>query len=279
MRSIEVGNFEIHALTDGRLRVPAPPSPGPDAGWHPDVVADDATQVPAGAFLIRGDGRTILVDAGLGPQPFREAEFPEGLRPEGGVASGSLPVSLAEAGCAPGDVDTLVLTHLHSDHVGWLAPQGKPYFPHTKVYYGVEDWAALVDPVGRHDWTRRGLETVRSNGLLCELRGDVELAPGITARHAPGHTPGHYVVDIAADERRVVLLGDVLHTPVQLRDSNVRFVSDADPSLASLTRQRWLREVAGTGTIVAPAHFPGPRFFRVTADRTAEPVDAMAVGS
>ncbi|MGW4483079.1 MBL fold metallo-hydrolase [Amycolatopsis sp. NPDC004368] len=278
MRSIGVGNIEIHALADGRIRLPAPFFPGLDAQRHPGAFADDGTvHVPTGAFLVRGGGRTILVDAGLGP---REIEFPEGQRPDDGDmgAGGGLPIALAAAGCSPADVDTIVLTHLHSDHVGWLAPQGKPYFPNAVVHYGAPDWAALVDPVGRHDWTRMGLETVRAQGHLEELHGDVEIAPGIVARHAPGHTPGHYVVDVTADDRRVVLLGDVLHTPAQLVDSNVRFISDTDPSLALLTRQQWLRRVAGTDTIVAPAHFPGMQFFRVSADRVAEPVDAVSVG-
>ncbi|WIX81694.1 MBL fold metallo-hydrolase [Amycolatopsis carbonis] len=278
MRSIEVGNIEIHALADGRIRLPAPFFPGLDAGRFPGAFAEDGTvHVPTGAFLVRGNARTILVDAGLGP---REIEFPEGLRPDDGDmgAGGGLPVALAEAGCSPADIDTVLLTHLHSDHVGWLAPQGKPYFPNATVHYGTQDWAELVEPVGRHDWTRIGLETVRGHGHLRALNGAVEIAPGVTARHAPGHTPGHYVVDITADDRRVVLLGDVLHTPAQLVDSNIRFISDSDPSLALLTRQQWLRQVAGTDTIVAPAHFPGMQFFRVTADRVAEPVEAVTVG-
>ncbi|MEU4666693.1 hypothetical protein AB0F91_01690 [Amycolatopsis sp. NPDC023774] len=79
MRSIEVGNIEIHALADGRRRRPAPFFPGLDAGRHPDAFAEDGTvHVPTGAFLLRGNGRTILVDAGLGP---REIEFRKACGP------------------------------------------------------------------------------------------------------------------------------------------------------------------------------------------------------
>lgn len=278
MRSIEMGNIEIHALADGRIRLPTTFFPGLDVGRHPEVVAPDGTvHVPTGAYLVRGGGRTILVDAGLGP---REIGFAEGVQPDDGDmgAGGGLPLALSEAGVRPADVDTLLLTHLHPDHVGWIAPHGVPYFPNAEVLYGEADWAELVETAGRHDWTRIGLEAVRATGKLRPLRGDVEIAPGLTARHAPGHTPGHYVLDIVSEGRRAVLLGDVLHTPAQLADSGISSSTDTDPSLAHFTRQQWLREVEGTETVIAPAHFPGMQFFRVSADRVAEPVSAVSAG-
>jgi glyoxylase-like metal-dependent hydrolase (beta-lactamase superfamily II) len=278
MRSIEMGNIEILALADGRLRLPTSFFPGLDVERHPEVVAPDGTvHVPTGAYLVRGGGRTILVDAGLGP---REIGFAEGEQPDDGDmgAGGGLPLALTEAGVRPADIDTLLLTHLHSDHVGWVAPHGVPYFPNAEVLYGEADWAELVETAGRHDWTRIGLEAVRATGQLRPLRGDVEIAPGITARHAPGHTPGHYVLDIVSEGRRAVLLGDVLHTTAQLADSGIRSAADSDPALAHLTRQRWLREVEGTDTVIAPAHFPGMQFFRVGAGRVAEPVTAVSAG-
>ncbi|MDT8911300.1 MBL fold metallo-hydrolase [Amycolatopsis sp. PS_44_ISF1] len=277
MRSIELGNIEIHALADGLLRLPTSFFPGLDAERHSDAIAPDGkVHVPTGAYLVRGGGRTILVDAGFGP---REIGFAEGGQSDGVTGSGGgLPVALAEAGVRPADIDTLVLTHLHADHVGWVAPHGVPYFPNAEVVYGEADWAELVETSGRHDWTRISLEAVRATGQLRPLHGDVELAPGITARAAPGHTPGHYVLDLVSEGRRAVLLGDVLHTPAQLADPGIRSASDTDPSLTHRTRQRWLQEVEGTDTVVAPAHFPGLQFFRITADRVAEPVSAVPAG-
>ncbi|WP_410618546.1 MBL fold metallo-hydrolase [Amycolatopsis sp. cmx-8-4] len=87
--------------------------------------------VPIGAFLVRGQGRTILVDTGFGP---RETGFPHGVTPAAGDPTqpmgegGDLLAALAKAGTAPEDVDTVFVTHLHSDHVGWLAPEGTPAF-------------------------------------------------------------------------------------------------------------------------------------------------------
>ncbi len=154
-------------------------------------------------------------------------------------------------------------TILHSDHVGWLAPEGTPAFKRARIVHGATDWRPLIHGLPHDDWSRVGLEAVRAAGSIEAIDGDgITLAPGITARHTPGHTLGHYVLD-----ERLVLLGDVIHTPVQLRDDRVRFIGDHDPDEAARTRQRWLAEIAGTSTVIAAAHFPGMEFLRLGPDR------------
>jgi hypothetical protein len=83
------------------------------------------------------------------------------------------------------------------------------------------------------------------------------------------------VLEIADQDRRAVLLGDVFQIPAQLSDPAIGAQSDVDPGQAESTRRRWLNEVAGTDTIVA-THFPDEPFFRITAERTVEPVAAVA---
>ncbi|GAA3576335.1 MBL fold metallo-hydrolase [Amycolatopsis ultiminotia] len=271
MRSIQIGDIEVQALTDGRLRWPASHFPGLESDTHPEAVATDGSvSVTTGAFLVRGHGRTILVDAGFGPRAVgspQELPYTEG--------TGALPDALAAAGCAPGDVDTLLLTGLNPDHVGWVAPNGKPFFPNAEVLHGESDWDALIKPAGRHEWARVTLEAARAEGQLRGLRGVEEIAPGITARPAPGHTPGQYVLEIADQDRRAVLLGGVFQIPAQLADPGIGFSFDRDPVQAEQTRRYWLDELAGTDTIAAAGHFPGDQFFRITTHHTAEPVSAI----
>ncbi|WP_410618544.1 MBL fold metallo-hydrolase [Amycolatopsis sp. cmx-8-4] len=103
----------------------------------------------------------------------------------------------------------------------------------------------MVERLGHDDWSRVGLEAVRTAGSIEAIHGEaVPLAPGVTARHAPGHTPGHYVLDVETDDERLILLGDVIHAPVQLRDDRIHFIADHDPAEAARTRQRWLDEAS-----------------------------------
>ncbi len=265
---ITVGDIEIEALGDGLIRLPTAFFPGLDPEAHPEVLDEDGTMhVPTGAYLIRGNGRTILVDTGLGP---RELAFPRGMTPAKGDptppmgSGGDLAAALDKAGCPVDEIDTVFLTHLHNDHTGWIAPEGELTFPGTQIVFGRLDWEALIAPAGAGEWGRTGMETARAAGLTEAISGDtVGIAPGIVARHAPGHTPGHYVLDITADDERLLLLGDVLHTPAQLTNPEIGFLGDLDPELAFRTRLRFLAEAEETGAVIAPAHFPDMGFLRL----------------
>src|SRR5260370_23549372 len=114
-RSIRIGDIEITALNDGTSRLPAMFYPGLDVGVHPEVLDQDGTvHIPTGCFLVRAVGRTILVDAGIGPVT---VEYPEGMprakaaagEPEPKLAVGGLlPQALERAGAQPAQIDTLL---------------------------------------------------------------------------------------------------------------------------------------------------------------------------
>ncbi|MET0423499.1 MAG: MBL fold metallo-hydrolase [Actinoplanes sp.] len=270
---ISVGEFTVTALADGASYLPPLFYPGADFSAEPHLLDADGTfHIRCGAFLIQGGARTILVDAGVGPtrMPFpADLTAAAGLTdpPEFLVSGGGLPDSLAAAGVDPAAVTAVVLTHLHLDHIGWVAPEGKPFFPHAEVYYGAADWAALITPAAPDDPARIIMETAAAAGILRPLDAPaVEIVPGIVARHTPGHTPGSYVVSVSSQGERALLTGDVIQHPGQLTDAGISFLNDVDIAQATRARAGLLTGVAGQDVTLATAHLDQPIFRRVTAD-------------
>ena len=166
---IRVGNVEIMSLSDGMLEFDLcnffPTIP--EDNWHgheSDLTEEHKVRFNLGSFLIRSQGRTILVDTGLGPKP---ADAPD-------VPWGQLMRDFQDNGVRPDEVDMVVLTHLHRDHVGWnLMPQGEryvPIFPNARYWMSTKDWDVCC---GIGSW-----------GGRCLSMGDYVTGPGAT-RGAP----------------------------------------------------------------------------------------------
>ncbi|MFI6502432.1 MBL fold metallo-hydrolase [Nonomuraea typhae] len=191
-------------------------------------------------YLLRGrDGRVTLVDTGIGSTDSPAAVW--------APVPGRLLDELAAAGATPEDVDTVVITHLHSDHCGGSVTSGRPVFPNARHVIqraevdNVSDAirSAILDPLG---------DTVHV------VDGDAQIHPGIWVRPAPGHTPGHQIVETGG----FTMLGDVLHHPVQLADPTIRYVYDDDSDLAAKTRLEQVARLRAEGRLLATAHFPEP---------------------
>jgi len=200
----------------------------------------------------------VLVDAGMGP-PAPSPEF------------GMMLHNLVAAGCTPADVTDVVFTHLHCDHVGWATEHGHAVFPNATYRCHTADWDFFFDPdlpevqsgkrMGAVLSPAERLEPVRDRFEMWD--GDGTLLPGLDVRGAPGHTPGSTVLVLSSGAERAVLLGDVVHCPVELLETEWDTVSDVDPGAAKRAREVWARELEGDGTPAAAAHFPGMRFGRV----------------
>jgi len=273
--SIVIGSTKITALDDGTSFLPPMFFPGLDFGCHPGMLSDDGTfHIPTGCFLIQSEESTVLVDAGLGPS---NIPFPPDLSAASGLehvpafiaVGGELLNLLDAAGVAADDIDVVFLTHLHPDHIGWVAPKGKLTFPNADVVYGAADWDALVVPLPEDDAGRLGLEFARSAGKLRAIEGaTVAVAPGISAHHVPGHTPGHYVLSITSGESQAYLIGDTFHHCLQLNDQEISFLTDIDAELALRTREELVAKFADTDIAIGMSHFPGLDFTRITVDDT-----------
>jgi glyoxylase-like metal-dependent hydrolase (beta-lactamase superfamily II) len=260
---VKVGEIEVTPLYDGTMQLPARmffPTTSPEE-WEPHraFLSDDGTiTCDVGGFLLRLGERLVLVDAGIG-------------HPAPTPAFGMMLHELVEAGHAPGDVTDVVFTHLHFDHIGWATDAGRVVFPNATYRCHAADWDFFFDPavpeiqngkaMGAALSPAERLDPARERFEMWD--GDGTLLPGLDVRAAPGHTPGSTVLVLSSGDARAVLLGDVVHCPVELLETDWDVVGDVDPAAARRAREVWARELEGDGTPAAAAHFPGMRFGRL----------------
>lgn len=250
---MKVGDIEVIPVSDGVAKLPKTYFPNADWSAHESLFGADGTMhLPIGCFLVRTGDQTVLVDAGLGP---RDLDW---------LVGGELPAALAAHGVTPADIDIVVCTHLHLDHAGWIVDDGKPFFPNATIRFGAADWQRWVDEAHPKDPVRNAMLLLDEQHRLEAIDEDgATIAPGITARAAPGHTLGQHLLVISSGDERVMLLGDAVTCPVQLSEEDWEGMSDMDPALARRTRDSLWAELEGTDTQFTAAHFPDLQFGRL----------------
>lgn len=202
-------------------------------------------------FAILGAGRVIIVDTCLGgPKPGRP-------RPRPGLDSRWLD-TLAASGIRPIDVDTVVNTHLHHDHVGWnttlTGRDLQPTFAAAEYLISEPEFAHATARPPRH--VIDSVLPVLAAGQLHRCPPDHRIDDDVRLIPAPGHTPGHTLVEISSHGERVVLAGDLIHHPLQLRRPDVPTALCTDPVQATATRRAILDRYCDTGTLLLPGHLP-----------------------
>lgn len=252
---MRVGDLVVEAILDGvgtERGAEVLDRPGVSDPWacHPDVLdSDGVLHLDLGGFLLRTEDRVILIDAGVGRID------------TGKYAGGAFLDNLAAQGVSPNDVTDVILTHLHFDHVGWTTSKGTVVFPRATYRAHERDWAHFVEADDAAPGAVKKLTPLA--GQLELFDSEVTIAPGLDARPAPGHTPGSTVYVVSSGAERALLLGDVVHSVVELAEPDWEAVFDTDPRAASAVRQGIADEVVDTETLVAAAHFPGLAFGRV----------------
>ena len=241
---MRVGSLDVAILVDGEG------SFATIGDAFPALSSGEEWRLPVNAVLVRGAGPTVLIDTGLGPEP--RAFMPD--------AGARLLAELARAGVSPAEVDLVVHTHLHVDHVGWDGS-----FPNARYIVSAAEWSYFMseESLTQRPHLRDRVEPLGEAGSVDLVDGELELAAGVRLVPTPGHTPGHASVFIESEGEELVVLGDVAVHELQLADPDLVYVSEHDPELSAATRKQVLGQLADRGTDVIVGHFPGPgRFTR-----------------
>jgi glyoxylase-like metal-dependent hydrolase (beta-lactamase superfamily II) len=206
------------------------------------------------AFVIEFGGRTVLVDPCVGNGKQRSLPFWHDLQ---------LPWldRFHQAGFAIDDIDTVVHTHLHEDHLGWdthrVENEWVPTFTSARHVYVDDELAFAERPDRRADQDpyADSIEPIVRAGLADVVSADADLGDGFRLLSTPGHTPGHVSMIVECGGEGLVVSGDLLHHQFQLADPSIAEVADWDVAMSTATRAAFFDECATSGSIVAGTHF------------------------
>ncbi len=263
----QIGDFQLTALSDGTMSASLELLSG-------IKTADaDAIQCSAGidkpgdihinSYLIRGRRQVILVDTGAG-------------------APGQLISNLAAAGVSPDEVDTVLLTHCHPDHIGGLLNAAKePVFKRAEIilhpleaqYWRDETKREMANERGQRNFllARQTLQAYAPN--IHFFNGE-KIAGGILPIWLPGHTPGHTGFLIESERERLLIWGDIVHYPhIQSAQPAVSILFDVDPAQAEATRKQIMQQAASEKLLIAGMHLNQTGFARVSREGCGYRID------
>ncbi len=257
-----IGEAEVSIITDGATSFTPDLFPTTDPARIEELLqAAGAGEIATNfnAVLIRHADRVILADAG-----------PRDLF---GPSCGFLHEGLAELGVSPGQVDTLLATHLHPDHVaGMITADGAAVFPNATLHVAQADrdfWSEDANFQGAlsgiADWAKLAQAVLAAYGdRLAPLPEGAEIAPGLSGFALPGHTPGHFGWRLDSGDASLIHVGDIVHAPtLQVADPEVAISFDLDMDQARSARKRLMDQLASDGTLFTGGHFLHPAFNRL----------------
>jgi glyoxylase-like metal-dependent hydrolase (beta-lactamase superfamily II) len=263
--SQQIGDLTITAVSDGYLHASfdflANIDPADAARMQENAGITDQTSIHINCYLVRSGGRTILIDAGAG-----------GFKQWGG----RLKTNLLLAGIQPSEIDAILLTHAHPDHVGGLMDaSGEAVFPNAELVAHHREVAFWQDDGN----LSRAPDRARGNFLVARQAFDGyrdtlrtfeggEVLPGVTAMPLPGHTAGHTGYRLESGGKNLLVWGDIVHFPqLQIPRPEVSIAFDQDAHLAADTRSGLLDSVASDRLLIAGMHLGELGFARIERKR------------
>jgi glyoxylase-like metal-dependent hydrolase (beta-lactamase superfamily II) len=273
---IRIGEVEVLGLADAHVD----PTPWPLSFMYPGTPLEafepyrqrypeafsraespDATRTNFTCYVLRSRGRTILVDAGIGP-------------PDAPIASavgtgGDLPRRLEAAGVPLDSINLVIFTHIHPDHIGWATQrvngQPRPTFPRARYLAHQADWDAWQSPEVRQIFGgfEEFIRPLADAGVLDLTTSEKSLNEELSTIHTPGHTPGSQSVLIASGGEQALLIGDAMGHPLQVSEPDWQSAFDMHGDVAVQTRHRLLDLLDSSGMPFAASHFPEPGFGKV----------------
>jgi glyoxylase-like metal-dependent hydrolase (beta-lactamase superfamily II) len=259
--SQRAGDFTITAVSDGYLDASLDFLSNIEPSEASRMQSDAGQKVPSAVhincYVVRAEGRTILIDGGAG-----------GIKQWGG----RLRANLSLAGVEPSEIDTILLTHAHPDHVGGLVDTaGQITFPNAELVAHQREVNFWQDDGN----LSRATERARGNFQIARQVFDAYrdklrtfdkgvVLPGIRAMPLPGHTEGHSGYLLESYDQGLLVWGDIVHFPhIQIKRPDVSIAFDQDPSLAATTRSGLLDMVSSEGLLIAGMHLGELGFARI----------------
>ncbi len=268
--SYKVGSdIEVISLYDGIWQKPH------DENFIPGVTIDetkaaldkaglssDSVPIEFAFTVVRTGGKTILIDAGTGGQ----------LAPTAGLAT----EGMAAAGISADDIDTVLISHFHPDHIFGLMEKetNAQVYPNAEIIVGETEfnfWTepGLIEklPEGRRGLAQRIQATIPKWKNVTQYSGGDEVAPGITAVDTFGHTAGHTAFLVSSGDDQTMLLGDLLNLPALfLANLDWQLVFDADKDMATKTRKAIVEQAVADNINIAGYHFGFPNSGKIEKD-------------
>jgi glyoxylase-like metal-dependent hydrolase (beta-lactamase superfamily II) len=271
----EVGDLTIHRVIEEETTflpalelLPAltPELLAENRAWMRKAGAIDASDVLILCFqsyVVKTPHHTILVDSCLGndkPRP----------RPQWNMKTGDTYLrALAASGFSVGDIDFVMCTHLHTDHVGWNTrlegDRWVPTFPNARYVFAETEFAYWNEQHAKTPVPPFGdsvLPIVEANKADI-VRNVFVIGDHVRILPTPGHTPGHVAFTFGRGRDDAVISGDLMHSPLQTRYPEMSVKFDVDQAAAATTRRSFLERYCDTDTLCCTAHFPSPSTGRI----------------
>ena len=263
----KVGSHEITVVTDGVNRFKFPDGfvanktreevneglaslflqPGPD------MVA-----VPYTPIVVNTGSKLVVMDTGTGEANLERSKG----------AAGQFHGNLKAAGIDRNQVDTVIISHFHADHInGLLTPDSKPSFPNAEILVPAAEWKYFMDDGEMSKQTSERMKGVFAglrrvfdalNRKVTPYEPDKEVAPGITSVATYGHTPGHNSFIVASGNSKVFVQADVTNIPLFVRNPGWHLFFDQDPVMAEATRRKTYDMLVAEKMLVQAFHYPFP---------------------
>lgn len=267
--SFKVGNFECMAVSDGTHTYTPPIFPPPATFLFANAPREGLEEAlrehnlqpekwdewvsPYICMVVNTGEHQVLVDTGA-----------DGLGPN----TGKILQNLKARGIAPEDIDTVIITHGHPDHIGGNTDtEGKPAFPKARYVMWKDEWDFWTSEQAELQLDEHSKEVLlkfaRKNlppieGQLDLVDQETEIVPGVCAVAAPGHTPGHMALAISSRDEQLLCISDVVLHPIHLEQPEWYAAVDYDPKQVVTTRSRLLNRAAAEKALVLAFHFPFP---------------------
>jgi glyoxylase-like metal-dependent hydrolase (beta-lactamase superfamily II) len=255
---VTVGSVDIVSVIDGVMR--GPPSfffSGIPPELYTPALGDDLGEdgmlaVKFGSFLVRSSGKTILIDTGAGVKnPL--------------MRGGELLKNLEALGVRLNDIDVVINTHLHIDHVGWNCTEtGQPTFPKAEYWIARKEWDYWTEPeiAAEEAYVPTDVLPLKDSPQLRLVDGEAAITPEVSLLPTPGHTPGHSSIAIASGGETAIVLGDVAHHPAHLIRLWIASVDEL-PRISRRTKRALVERLIKEQILVAGGHFSPHSFGRI----------------